>query len=384
MSTPHNEQALGAPLRSKKKRSAVFIVIVASVLVHVLAGLGLAAVKIIEVLQPEAEFEAPPIVEMKPPPPPPPPPPTTKRSQRSLPRPQPLAVKNAQNTSVPAIEMNAANLTVGGGRGFGGGLGEIGGAVADSLRITSFGFDRAMEGTLEGTLFDFKKDAAGDPIKRSWNMRNYTEVIEGFKPTIREFSRTFNLSRIDREFYKADKHLYGSYFIIPWSQASIAPKDFGVEGIIAPTLIGAHYTGSFKPTESGRFRFFGRADDVLIVRINGKIVLDGSVSVGRGSYSNWRQGHIAKRHDEAQGVRSYFGLPSYFRGITGNWFTLTEGQSTRMEVLIAEVPGGDFGAYLLIEEEGVSGLKIFSTRPLSSQDKKHLRGVHPDAAQFIK
>lgn len=55
------------PLRNKKKRSAVFIVIVVSIAVHVLAGMGLAAVKIIEVLQPEPEFEAPPIVEVKPP-----------------------------------------------------------------------------------------------------------------------------------------------------------------------------------------------------------------------------------------------------------------------------------------------------------------------------
>jgi hypothetical protein len=384
MTTSDVLESAGKPLRNKKKRSAVFIVIIASIAVHLLGLGGLAAIKIIEVLQPEPEFEAPPIVEMKPPPPPPPPPPTTKRSQRSLPRPQPLAVKNAQNTSVPAIEMNNANLTVGGGRGFGGGLGELGGAVAESLRITSFGFDRAMEGTLEGTLYDFKKDAAGDPIKRSWNMRDYTEVIERFSPTIREFSRTFNLPHIDRKFYKADKHLYGSYFIIPWGQASIAPKSFGVEGIIAPTLIGAHYTGSFKPTESGRFRFFGRADDVLIVRINGKIVLDGSILMGRGSYSNWRQGSIAKRHDEAEGIRSYFSLPPGFHGMTGNWFTLTEGQSTRMEVLIAEVPGGDFGAYLLIEKEGDDGLKIFSTRPLSDQDKAFLRNLHPDAAQFIK
>ena len=109
MSTPHNDQTLGAPLRSKKKRSAVFIVIVASVLVHVLAGLGLAAVKIIEVLQPEPEFEAPPIVEAKPPPPPPP---TTKRAQRSLPRPQPLAARNPQNMSVPAIEINNSDLSM--------------------------------------------------------------------------------------------------------------------------------------------------------------------------------------------------------------------------------------------------------------------------------
>ena len=126
---------LGQPLRSKKKRSAVFIVIVVSIAVHLLGLGGLAAIKIIEVLQPEPEFEAPPIVEIKTPPPPPPPPPTSKRAQRSLPRPQPLAARNPQNMSVPAIELTQSNLSIGGGRGFGGGLGDLGGAVADSLRM---------------------------------------------------------------------------------------------------------------------------------------------------------------------------------------------------------------------------------------------------------
>ena len=141
MSTPHNDQALGKALGSKKKRSAVFIVIIASIAVHVLALGGLAAIKIIEVLQPEPEFEAPPVVENKPPPPPPPPPPTNKRAQRSLPRPQPLAARNPQNMSVPAIEINNSDLAIGGGRGFGGGLGSLGGAVADSLRISFFGME---------------------------------------------------------------------------------------------------------------------------------------------------------------------------------------------------------------------------------------------------
>ena len=83
-SNPHNDHELSKPLRSKKKRSAVFIVIVASIAVHILAGLGLAAIKIIEVLQPEPEFEAPPVVENKPPPPPPPPPPTNQWVHRII------------------------------------------------------------------------------------------------------------------------------------------------------------------------------------------------------------------------------------------------------------------------------------------------------------
>ncbi|MGJ8653786.1 MAG: hypothetical protein ACSHX8_10970 [Opitutaceae bacterium] len=136
---PHNEQDLGRPLRNKKKRSAVFIVVAASIAAHVLAGLGLAAVKIIEVLQPAPEFEAPPVVEMEPPPPPPPPPPTTKRSQKSLPRPQPLAAQNPQNMAVPAIAMQDSDLSF--GRGMGGGMGELGGGIMDRVDISFFGIE---------------------------------------------------------------------------------------------------------------------------------------------------------------------------------------------------------------------------------------------------
>ena len=202
MSTPHNEQSLGKPLRSKKKRSAVFIVILASIAVHVLAGLGLAAVKIIEVLQPEPEFEAPPVVEMKPPPPPPPPPPTSKRAQRSLPRPQPLAVKNAQNTSVPAIEMNDANLTVGGGRGFGGGLGSLGGAVADSLRISFFG--------VESDIYDvvFVVDMSGSMVLEQRGLEGFRKVVDELVESLEGMERgagTFNViafsGKVDR-FYQ--------------------------------------------------------------------------------------------------------------------------------------------------------------------------------------
>ena len=212
------------------------------------------------------------------------------------------------------------------------------------------------------------------------NPREWVSIIHKFAPTIREFSRNFNVSKFDRTYFKADKKLYASYFIIPFTKATIAPRSFGVEGVIAPSLIAAHYTGQFKPKKSGRFRFFGCGDDVLIVRINGRIVLDGSIV---GKYSEWNPSSSAKREDEKQGPRTYFGFDRGKPGVTGDWFTLREGQETPMEVFISEIPGGDFGAYLLIEEEGVPGLKIFSTRPLSDQDKQFLRKLHPHTAQFL-
>lgn len=376
MTLPHNEQDLGKPLRPKKKRSAVFIVIVASVLVHVLAGLGLAAVKIIEVLQPEPEFEAPPVVQVKAPPPPPPPPPTIKRAQKSLPRPQPLAVQNSQNMSVPAIELNQSNLSIGGGRGFGGGLGALGGGVADAIRITSFGFDRAMEGTLEGILYDFKRDEKGKELPIA-SGRDFGSKTKYAAEIIQDFAKNFDLKKFEREFSKSSKILYGSYFVIPNQSANVAPKSFSAEKEIAPSLIAVVYKGSFKPQESGRFRLLGKGDDVLLVRINGKLVLDAS---WHRIYSDWKPSSSAERANE--GVKdTYFGLSQPV--IRGDWFNLKAGFDTEVEILISEVPGGGFGAYLLIEDSKELKPQIFSTRPLSEQDKMFLKNSHPDAAQFL-
>ncbi|MDP4609617.1 MAG: hypothetical protein NWT02_00335 [Opitutales bacterium] len=140
MAVPHNDNQLGKPLRSKKKRGAVFIVIAISVGVHVL-GLGIfGIIKIVETIAPKPEFEAPPVEIVDQPPPPPPPPPTTKRTQKSMPRPQPLVAQNPQNLDVPMIEMQDSNLAIG-GRGVGGGFGELGGGMLDRVDISFFGIE---------------------------------------------------------------------------------------------------------------------------------------------------------------------------------------------------------------------------------------------------
>jgi hypothetical protein len=144
----------------KKKRGAVFVVIVASIAVHLLAGGVLAVIKITEVLQKEPEFEAPPLEAVEPPPPPPPPPPTTQRTQKSMPRPQPLAAQNPQNMDVPAIEIDRSNLNMLSGRGFGGGLGDIGGGVMDSFTSIKF-FGMESSGGNVAILFDATHSGAG-------------------------------------------------------------------------------------------------------------------------------------------------------------------------------------------------------------------------------
>ena len=279
-------------IRQGKKRSVIFIVIVLSIAVHLL-GLGVfGVIKIVETIATPPDFEAPPVEAVRPPPPPPPPPPPTiKRAQRSMPRPQPLVAQNPQNMNVPAIVLQDAELSVGGGRGFGGGIGQLGSTVVESIRLSSFGFDRAMEGTLEGTLYDFKRSADQEPLKTSGGPSRYVGEI------LTKFTRSFSRSHLDK-YYKPDVRLYGASFIIPNTQASEAPRAFQAEGMVDPKMLAVAYKGSYRPTESGRFRLSGRGDNVLIVRINGRIVMDASWYGPPSIYTNWKQSQVAKRKQE--------------------------------------------------------------------------------------
>ena len=140
--------------------------------------------------------------------------------------------------------------------------------------------------------------------------------------------------------------------------SSRAPRAYSVEGTVKPTLIGVNYTGSFVPQKSGRFRLYGRADDVLVVRMNNKIILDASWDQER--YSEWIRDEDALEYD-MENERFLFGIDQ--PGVSGDWFTMTQGRSIDIDVFIAEVPGGFFGAYLLLEEYGVPGYKVFLPAP---------------------
>ncbi|MFP4261015.1 MAG: hypothetical protein ACLFS1_08040 [Opitutales bacterium] len=113
------------------------------------------------------------------------------------------------------------------------------------------------------------------------------DIVSGFKGIAREFTRTFDVDKLRREYFAAETKLFASYLIVPYQKASIAPESFGADGVIEPTLIGAIYKRSFKPRESGTFRFLGRGDDILVVRVNGRVVLDASWHPL--TYTDWQQ-----------------------------------------------------------------------------------------------
>ena len=366
-----------------KNRGKLYTVLLISIALHFLVGIIFGGAVLFKVLtKPEPQLESPPVIEsiepqkkeykVK-----------LQKSQKksSAPLPDPIVAETPSDVNLEDLDLNMnmdrRDLAVGAlsdGMGEGDGSGDAFGSGFDmdidlDMDISLFGSSQFGEGKLEGTLFDLKTDTDGDPIENAnSNERSYSG------PIMREFTEKFRMSLLEKEFFQADKKLYSSYFAIPSVSANKAPEAFGVEGIIKPRLIAAVYQGTFTPAKSGKFRFVGRGDDVLVVRIKNDIVFDGS---WQKIYSDYDVS--GESHSEASNGTFGIGPPSD----VGEWFTLKAGEAVNLEILLAEIPGGFFGAYLLIEEKGEEGLQLFSTRELSPQDLEHLSTLHSDINKYV-
>ena len=81
--------------------------------------------------------------------------------------------------------------------------------------------------------------------------------------------------------------------------ANDAPTAFGVGDAVKPSKWLAYYQGEIVAPKTGKYRFHGVGDDVLVVRVKNRVVLDGSIMNASGwqsddemddlfkSYNNW-------------------------------------------------------------------------------------------------
>jgi hypothetical protein len=153
------------------------------------------------------------------------------------------------------------------------------------------------------------------------------------------------------DYFKAPNKLSATQFMIPDMPADEAPKAYGVEKEVKPAQWVAHYKGKVSPPKSGTYHFVGAADDVLIVRFGGKLVLDGS----------WEQTSALKHgtiYHNGYGGHPDQGFPQgeAFRAEAGQWYDI--------DVVIGERPGGHFWTCLCIEEQGVTYKKDGKGMPL--------------------
>jgi len=199
--------------------------------------------------------------------------------------------------------------------------------------VTIFGSGSSIGNDFTGIFYDLKRRQSGSHI--AMNREDFLAAAGKF---VRDGWKTTSLSR----YHHADKKLYATCFMVPPILSALAPGAFGepdVEGI--NWLV--HYKGKLVYPEDIKFRFWGSSDDVLVVRVDGKIVLNACWPNTESYFSDWNY-YPAGSRTYSMGNQT---------AVIGKWITLEAGMPLDMDVLIGEQPGGVFHAMLCVEVEGV-------------------------------
>jgi len=231
----------------------------------------------------------------------------------------------------------------------GGDIGNI--ELPEIEEISSFGDRESIGNDLAGTFYDFKRDRRGR-----------TKVIspDSYRNELGRFcKRGWDKSYLDKNFYRSPTKLYATSILVPIVPSVFAPRAFNeaaagdycwavlYEGQI---VWNNKWTGKDADNEELKerykdeitFRFWGFADDVLLVRVNGRDVLNAGWTEHHYFYNQW-QSHASENRQFRLGNRM---------AEVGDWITLKRGESKKLQIVIGEAPGGGFCAYLLVEVKG--------------------------------
>lgn len=153
-----------------------------------------------------------------------------------------------------------------------------------------------------------------------------------------------------RQFRRSPTPLYATQIFVPAMSADEAPKAHGVEKQVQPPAWMAHYKGRVSPPKTGAYRFVGCGDDLMALRVDGKLVLD----CGGDTVSSFKTDQPDKpaygyaHRDDERNRRMRGG------SAVGNRMELRSGLFYDIDIVFSEGPGGKFCAMLLIQEEGVT------------------------------
>jgi len=260
--------------------------------------------------------------------------PKVKVKKTSKPKPTTRIVTKVNRASMPDIQLPEMS---GMGEGLTGGLGGFD-MMPDFKEVGLFGGVQSIGNDFVGTFYDLKRDRRGrnrvmDPGKYIQEMTKF--VQSGWDPS--------TLSR----YYRSPKKLYATTFAVPPVQSTLAPLAFG-ESETTGYCFAVHYKGELVYKDDITFRFWGLGDDVLVVRVDGKIVLNAPYP----RYGEPTDTQVIANPWQTSSSKSR----TYWLGcqlsVVGDWITLKAGEPLDMEVLIGEVPGGLFQAMLTVEVKG--------------------------------
>ncbi|MEO0452784.1 MAG: hypothetical protein AAFY98_01440 [Verrucomicrobiota bacterium] len=209
------------------------------------------------------------------------------------------------------------------------------------IKMSSLFGSRSSGGeSLSGYLYDFKQTDRKKPteLSQAYNKGNTGKKQDAYNKVLSEFTRKWDSTTL-AQYFRSDDPLSITQFIMPSMSAKMAPEAFNVERDVEQAGWLVNYTGTISPPYSGTFRFVGAADDILIVRIEEKVVFNGSF-------------HAKYWHDNEE-VRQKIG--GKFAGgpgmLAGKWIKMSADKQYKMDVALGEVPGGKFWAFLLVQDE---------------------------------
>ena len=268
---------------------------------------------------------------------------------------QKLVVEGASSVALPELpalgvassavsSSTGAAGSLGGGLGTGAGTGSGAGPGTGALRMMPFGLLQAPKsGALTGTLY----------LMPSEHYKTNQEEFQAFEKWMRSVNASGWSESHFTALLKSPKQLFATQILIPKVTASEAPKAFGVAAQDSLVRFFIRYRGKVSPPRSGTWRFVGYGDDTMIIRINGKVVLEAAAPFER------------KKTGPTGWSRRNFHVYPGGKYTIGDWVYLSDTTAYEMEVCLSEEPReGDTSAILLVEEQGGSYEKTASGAPI--------------------
>jgi hypothetical protein len=292
----------------------------------------------------------------------------------TLPEPESSDISALPSLSGGAISGGLGGSGSGGGKGSGTGTG-FGAGTGPGMgggtgKMNPFGMLEPANNALVGTFYDLKQDRNKRPTNVG-EATAFNEIVDKSRDILHDFVKRGWNERELAKFYQAPQKLYQTKIFMPSMEANEAPKAFNCEKEVQGSRWVVVYRGAVRPPKTGKYRFVGAGDDVLAIRFAGKMVFDYGYESATANIK--LHGNLSKLKDDNdrdwKRLRRDLTMPSPVeirpQGSTrlvndigglgvGPEFEANAGTDYPIEILISEIPGGLFAAYLMIEEIGAT------------------------------
>lgn len=215
--------------------------------------------------------------------------------------------------------------------------GGIGGfeMMPDPSEITLLGGRSSLSvgNDFEGTFYSLCLDRRGR--KNNESMGTFPYILKRF------FDSGWN-PRSLAPYYRWPQKLYTTFFFIPTIGFEHVPRSFGIPDDIDTAQWIVHYKGRIMSKEGGKFRFWGKGNHVLAVKVDGVEVAFLGIYYVRDILTDWRP-------TAEENMKYYTGKLML---AVGDWFELKANTPVDMEVVIGDHNGADTQATLRIQKYG--------------------------------